>query len=173
MNARDLLVDAAHRPVEGARQVLAGIDLATLHTQPGGTGNTIAWLLWHAARQADVQLAHLTAGEQLWTTQRWAGRLGVARGPESFGFGDSPEAVAGLRVSDAQALGDHLEAVLGALAAYAATLTDEALDDVVDTRWDPPTTRGVRLVSIIDDAAVHVGQAAYARGLIEGWRIGY
>lgn len=32
--------------------------------------------------------------------------------------------------------------------------------------WDPPVTMGVRLVSIVDDDAQHIGQAAYVRGLL-------
>jgi hypothetical protein len=43
-------------------------------------------------------------------------------------------------------------------------LTEADLDQVIDENWDPPVTRGVRLVSIIDDAAQHVGQAAYVAG---------
>ena len=41
------------------------------------------------------------------------------------------------------------------------------LGRIVDERWDPPVTLGVRLVSIINDDDQHVGQAAYARGLLE------
>ena len=41
-----------------------------------------------------------------------------------------------------------------------------ALDEVVDRSWDPPVTRAARLVSIIDDAAQHSGQAVYARRLL-------
>ena len=37
---------------------------------------------------------------------------------------------------------------------------------VVDERWTPPVTASARLVSIIDDAAQHLGQAAYIRGLV-------
>ena len=44
---------------------------------------------------------------------------------------------------------------------------------MIDTKWNPPVTRGVRLVSIIDDAVTHLGQAAYARGQIEEWSIGF
>ena len=40
------------------------------------------------------------------------------------------------------------------------------LDRVVDRRWDPPVTMGVRLVSIADDCLEHIGQAAYVRGLL-------
>ncbi len=44
--------------------------------------------------------------------------------------------------------------------------TADGLDKVVDRRWDPPVTMGVRLVSIADDCLQHVGQAAYVRGLL-------
>jgi hypothetical protein len=37
---------------------------------------------------------------------------------------------------------------------------------VVDRRWTPPVTLGVRLVSVADDCLQHVGQAAYVRGLL-------
>ena len=42
--------------------------------------------------------------------------------------------------------------------------TPDDLDRVVDRRWDPPVTLGVRLVSIADDSLQHAGQAAYVRG---------
>ena len=45
-------------------------------------------------------------------------------------------------------------------------LSPDDLDRVVDRRWDPPVTLGVRLVSIADDCLQHVGQAAYVRGLL-------
>ena len=44
------------------------------------------------------------------------------------------------------------------------------MDRVIDTRWDPPVTVGVRLVSVVNDCTQHVGQAAYVRGLIENRR---
>ena len=45
-------------------------------------------------------------------------------------------------------------------------VTPADLDRIVDERWDPPVTLGVRLVSIADDDIQHAGQAAYARGLL-------
>ena len=45
-------------------------------------------------------------------------------------------------------------------------VTDDDLDRVVDTRWTPPVTLGVRLVSVLDDDMQHVGQAAYVRGIL-------
>jgi hypothetical protein len=46
---------------------------------------------------------------------------------------------------------------------YVAGVTAEELVRVVDENWDPPVTASVRLVSIIDDCAQHLGQAAYIR----------
>ena len=39
-------------------------------------------------------------------------------------------------------------------------------ETIVDQRWDPPVTMGVRLVSIAGDGLQHAGQAAYVRGLL-------
>jgi len=49
---------------------------------------------------------------------------------------------------------------------YVAGLTDADLDRIVDRRWDPPVTLGVRLVSVIADGLQHSGQAAFVRGVI-------
>jgi hypothetical protein len=40
------------------------------------------------------------------------------------------------------------------------------LDRVVDRRWDPPVTLGVRLLSVVEDEFQHIGQAAFVRGLV-------
>ena len=45
-------------------------------------------------------------------------------------------------------------------------LRETDLDRIVDKRWDPPVTLGVRLISIADDCLQHAGQAAYLRGLL-------
>lgn len=173
MNHTTFLIDAARRPVSSAAQVLRGIDREVLHACPGGRGNSVAWLVWHAARQMDAQLASLTGRTQIWTAAGWADRLGVPRGPGEIGFGDTPEQAAALTVSDPDLLLVYLTDVVDALVAAVSGWSADDLDVVVDTAWDPPVTRGVRLVSLIDDAVAHLGQAAYARGLVEGWTIGY
>ena len=50
---------------------------------------------------------------------------------------------------------------------FLATVTAKDLDRVVDTRWNPPVTLGVRLVSIADDEIQHAGQANYVRGILD------
>ena len=48
--------------------------------------------------------------------------------------------------------------------AYIATVTTDELARIVDENWTPPVTASVRLVSILDDCAQHLGQAAYLEG---------
>lgn len=170
MSAQDLMADAVKRPVEAAEGALEGVSADTLNHMPQGTRNSMAWLVWHAARQQDAQIAQLCGAEQVWTAEGWCNTFDLDRSCDDFGFGDGPEDVARVRVSDPGMLLGYLRAVACATGEYLRSLDDAALDEVIDDSWDPPVTRGMRIVSTIDDAAQHVGQAAYVRGLVEdGW----
>ena len=82
--------------------------------------------------------------------------------------------VAELRVDDLSHLRAYLAAVVERTGDYVRGLSDEDLTEVIDSSWDPPVTRGTRLISVVDDATQHLGQAAYARTLVQGgWSIGY
>lgn len=172
--AQQLLEDLARRPADTARLVLDGLGLQEAHTQPDGTHNSIVWLIWHAARQEDLQVAQLSGREQVWSAGRWGQRLGIDRGAEDFGFGDSAQDVGAVTTSSLEQLAAYLTAVTEESARYAASLSDDELTEVIDDSYDPPVTRGVRLISTFEDASTHVGQAAYARSLVEsGWTIGF
>ncbi|MFE7629705.1 DinB family protein [Kocuria sp. NPDC057446] len=168
MTPQELFEDAARRPSEVAEHVLRGITPEVLHAMPGGTANSVAWLVWHAARQQDVQVAQLAGTAEVWTTEGWSGRLDLDVPDSAMGFGDGPEDVARIRVTSPDLLRGYLDAVVERTVAYVHGLTDAELDDVVDRSWTPPVTRGARLVSTVDDAAQHLGQAAYVRGLLDG-----
>ena len=51
---------------------------------------------------------------------------------------------------------------------YLDGITAAQLDDVIDEDWDPPVTRGARVVSVVDDAIQHLAQANYALGMPAG-----
>ena len=96
----------------------------------------------------------------------WADRFGLDLPTESMGFGHSASDVDKVRVSDLSLLRGYLDAAAAATAGYLSGIAEEDLDEIIDEQWDPPVTRGARLVSVIDDAAQHAGQAAYVRGLL-------
>ena len=173
MDAREILTDAAQRPIESTHQVLKGISTDAVNRMPDDAHSSIAWLIWHSGRQMDAQLARLSGGSQGWTDAGWAERFGLDRPTDDMGFGDGPADVAKVQVQDPSLLTGYLEATVDALVSYISNLTDTDLDDVIGHFGGSPVTRGVRIVSMIDDAVAHVAQAAYLRGLLENWRIGY
>jgi hypothetical protein len=172
MDAREILIDAAQRPVESAHQVLKGISTDVVNQMPDDTHSSIAWLIWHSGRQMDSQLARLSGGAQVWAEAGWVERFALDRPAKDMGFGDQPADVAKVQVEDPALLSGYLEAVVDALVSYITSLSDADLDDVVG-HMPGPVFRGVRIVSLVLDAVAHVNQAAYLRGLLEGWKIGY
>ena len=134
---------------------------------PAPGANTVGWLVWHLARVQDDHIAEVAGGPQVWQDGDWARRFGLTPGPTETGYGWSADQVAGLRAESGEALVAYYDAVAERTDAFLATLTDADLDRVVDERWDPPVTLGVRLASVVDDDLEHVGQAAYVRGLLK------
>ena len=160
--ARELLRDAFTRLIEHVDDLTDGLTDAVSFHRPTPTANSIAWLIWHSARIQDVQLADIAGLEQVWTG--WVDRFALDLPPDAHGYGHTPEEVGKVR-APAQLLTGYYHAVHRMTLSYLATVTTEELDRVVDRNWDPPVTAGVRLVSIIDDCAQHLGQAAYVRGI--------
>ena len=70
--------------------------------------------------------------------------------------------------ADADLLAEYYDATHRRSLDYLAGLGPDDLDRIVDDRWDPPVTLGVRLVSVVNDDTQHVGQAAYVKGLLGG-----
>jgi hypothetical protein len=168
MDVAALLTDLFDRIPPLGRRAVAGLAPERLATSPGPGANTIAWLVWHTARGQDAQVAPLVPGDQLWAAGDWAGRMGLPADPADTGFAHRPDQVAAVRPPDGDVLVDYLDAVAARTRGYLAGLTAADLDLVVDDRWDPPVTLGVRLVSIAGDCLQHAGQAAYVRGLLDG-----
>lgn len=163
MNINEILSGMAHRPIDAARN-LPALTAEQLNAHPGGHPNSVAWLLWHTGREVDIQLAALSGREQLW--HRYRDRFDLGEAGDGMGYGHTPAQAQAIRVDDQQLLLEYVDASLTALGDYAAHLGAEEFDEIVDRRWTPEVTRGVRLVSILDDAIAHVGQAAYAAGAV-------
>jgi hypothetical protein len=149
-----------------AKEAVDGLDAAQLAAAPGEGANTIGWLIWHLTRIQDHHIAELVDQEQLWVAGDWPARIGLAPNPNDTGYGHTAAQVAAVRPPNGVVLIDYLAAVSSRTRTFLASLTPTDLDRIVDRRWDPPVTLGVRLVSVADDCLQHVGQAAYVRGLL-------
>jgi uncharacterized damage-inducible protein DinB len=165
MNEADLLVDALGRVRESVHSVVEGLTEEQLAYRVDGRSNSIAWLVWHLTRVQDDHIAHVAGIDQVWTSAGWYDRFGLPFNASEHGYGQSSEAVAAVHASAELLVGYH-DAVHEQSVSYVRTLSGADLDRVVDERWDPPVTLGVRLVSVVDDDTQHVGQAAFVRGLL-------
>ena len=166
MDVSALLIESFGRIPDLVRDAVDGLSAADLARPPAEGANTIGWLTWHLTRVQDHHVSELLEEEQVWVGGDWAGRFGLEPDADETGYGHTPEEVLRVRPDDAEAVTGYLDAVWDRTRHYLEDLVPEELDEVVDERWDPPVTLGVRLVSVVDDCAQHAGQAAYARGLM-------
>jgi uncharacterized damage-inducible protein DinB len=93
-------------------------------------------------------------------------RFALPYAPGAMGYGQSAEDVAAFRLEDPKLLTGYYQAVHEVTIELVDSLSEDDLARVIDARWDPPVTLAVRLVSVVDDAAQHIGQAAYVKGLL-------
>jgi uncharacterized damage-inducible protein DinB len=170
MDCRDLILDGLTRVDEGLRMTLDGLSADQLAARPQETANSIAWLAWHLTRVQDDHVSELAGRPQAWVVDAWHARFDRPADPHDTGFGHGPTEVAGIRPDGPDALLAYHQVVHRRSVDYLKGVSCEAMDRVIDTRWNPPVTVGVRLVSVVDDCAQHVGQMAYVRGLLEGRR---
>ncbi|MCB0932134.1 MAG: mycothiol transferase [Mycobacterium sp.] len=169
--AREILRDAFTRLIEHVDDLTDGLTDEVSFFRPTGEANSICWLIWHSARIQDVQVAHITGIEQVWISRGWVDRFALDLPRDAHGYGHTAEDVGKVR-APAELLARYYHSVHKMTLEYVAGVTAEELARVVDENWSPPVTASVRLVSIIDDCAQHLGQAAYVRGLAGGLALG-
>ncbi|WP_199254056.1 mycothiol transferase [Mycolicibacterium mengxianglii] len=161
---QDLLRDAFTRLIEHVDELVDGLDDAVSTYRPTPDANTIAWLIWHSARVQDAQVAPIAGVEQVWTNDGWVDLFCLDLPRDDTGYGHSPADVAKVHAS-AEHLAGYYRGVHAMTLDYLSGVDADELERVVDENWDPPVTASVRLVSVIDDCAQHLGQAAYLRGI--------
>ncbi len=166
MDVPALLLEIYGRIPALAESAVDGLTADQLAEAPAPGANTIGWLIWHLTRVQDHHVAELMETDQIWTTGDWAERFGLDPDPNNTGYGHDPEQVLAVRPETPEALLAYLDAVHQRTCGLLEGLSSGDLDQVVDRRWDPAVTMGVRLVSIADDCMQHAGQAAYVRGIL-------
>ena len=164
MRVGDLLTDAFERVRDAVHDVVDGTTAEVLAVRPDDEANSVAWLVWHLTRVQDDHVA--AAGtEQVWLSG-WEQRFGLPLDPHDTGYGHRPDQVGAVK-GEAEMLTGYFDVVHQATVDFVSRLAEDDLERVVDERFDPPVTLGVRLVSVLADDLQHVGQAAYVLGLVK------
>ena len=164
MTSAELLTDAFGRVRETVHEAVEGLSAGQLTARLDEDANSIAWLCWHLARVQDDHLAGAFGVEQVWPG--WADRWGLPFGPGATGYGHGSRQVAQVLVPAGDLLTGYHDAVHAQTIGLVAGVTDADLSRIVDERWNPPVTLGVRLVSVISDCLQHAGQAVFIRGIL-------
>ncbi|MGN2637229.1 mycothiol transferase [Nocardia takedensis] len=166
MTSAELLTDAFDRIRQNVHDAVEGLSERELSTVVEPGTNTVAWLLWHLTRVQDDHVAEVAGHQQTWTADGWASRFELSLPESDTGYGHGPREVAALDGVSADLLLGYHDATHARTLDYVRGLTDADLPRVVDQRWDPPVTLGVRLISVVDDDIQHSGQAALLRGIL-------
>lgn len=164
MKTSDILLDAFGRVNDRVHRICDEATPEDLMYRVDPEANTIAWLLWHTSRVIDGQVMEIAGEDQVWSAKGWSGRFDLPFDESATGYGHSTTEVGHVKAS-ADLLVGYADAAHVAVARYLGGVDDAELDRIVDDRWEPPVTAGVRLVSCIGDGLQHVGQAAYILGV--------
>jgi len=167
LTSAELLADAFSRVTDVVHEAVEGLDADRLNFRIAGRTNSIAWLVWHLTRVQDDHVADVAGTEQEWTAGGWVSRFDLSLPRMSTGYGHNDADVDAVKVDGPELLLGYYDAVAATTRRYVEGLVDVDLDRVVDERWDPPVTLGVRLISVIGDDLQHAGQAAYLRGALQ------
>lgn len=166
MDETAVLIEVFGRIDGHVAAVLDGLGTDDLAWRPDDGANPIGWLLWHLSRVIDTQVAEVADVDQVWVSGEWARGFGLDPDPTDSGYGHDEAQVASVRPRDPGIVGAYHTRVSEMTRDFLGGLDPAELDRIVDERWNPPVTLGVRLVSVADDAIQHAGQAAYVKGLL-------
>lgn len=168
MKITQLSIDTLLRAQERFVETLDQMTVAEANTMPMPLIKSVTWLIWHTARELDYQISGLNQTEPLWLSAGWTEKFALDLPDDTEDWRHTPEEAAKVVVSDKQLLLDYLTASIDFSIGYLTSLEEARLADIVDESWTPAVTRQVRLVSAIDDAVMHSGQAVYTRRLVIG-----
>jgi hypothetical protein len=162
----ELLTDAFERIRDLGHSAVDDLTADQLNHQISRDANSVGWLIWHLIRIQDDHVAEVAGTQQRWTAAGWAERFDLPFGHAATGYGHSAEQVRQVKIASADLLTGYLDDVTQATLAYLEAVNESDLDRVIDSSYDPPVTLGIRLLSVVGDDLQHVGQAAFARGII-------
>lgn len=168
MQIAELSIETLLRAKERFEDTLEQMNVAEANKMPAPLIKSVTWLTWHTARELDFQISDLNNSQALWFKKGFGEQFNLSLPDDTEDWHHTPQEAAKVVVKDKALLLNYLAASVDFTVAYLQSINEESLQDIVDTNWNPPVTRQVRIVSAIDDAIMHSGQAVYTRRLVIG-----
>lgn len=119
----------------------------------------------------DLQISDLKGEESLWIPDGWTEKFNLPLSDGTLDFKHTPEEAEKVKINDKDLLVDYLDAAIKLAKDYLSHLDESILDEIIDESYTPAVTRQTRIVSIIDDAVMHSGQAIYTRRTVIGKKL--
>ncbi len=108
---------------EWMREAVSDLTVEEWNTVPGGNGNSIAFLFWHAVRTEDNILRFILQGRApIWNEGNWHERLSLP--PRVQGTGMSTQEAQAFRINDPELFLVYAEEVWREYETYLAGITD-------------------------------------------------
>lgn len=168
MKSTQLLIETLARGQERLEDTLDQMTIEEANTMPAPLIKSVTWLIWHTARELDLQISGLNGSEPLWLSEGWSEKFSLDLPNDTEDWRHTPEEAKKVVVKEKELMLGYLSASVDLTNVYLDSLKEDQLDEVIDTNWTPPVTRQVRIISAIDDAVMHSGQAVYTRRLVIG-----
>ena len=167
---QQFIIELFERISQELERVLEGLTDDDLNLQPRPDCNSIGWLAWHLTRSHDRNMSEIAGEEQLWIKDKWHLKFNRAPDPNETGVHHSPEEATAFRSPDSATVLEYHRAVVERIKDY----IDSRLSETELERESHSPTLGTnrpvqaRLAGVISEGFQHVGQVAYARGLLKG-----
>ena len=155
-------------------RALDGLSIEQLKKQPAGPeSNPIGWLAFHLIRVHDNNFSNLLGREPIWITEKWYERFGLPSETGSLG-GSTLDQVRAFEPASAEVFSAYWEAARAYSREFLLALKDDEIDNPTPPRpgsATPPETYKETIARATSDTSQHIGQIAYARGLVDkhGW----
>jgi uncharacterized damage-inducible protein DinB len=163
---KDAIKNGMTEYLDELKQKIYGLTDAELRWQANLDANSIQWLVWHMARVEDSWINNnIAGGESVWDAGGWAAKTGITY--DNSGYGQSSDDVRAMPDVSMPDLVQYYEDVRSAAFKVIDGTNDEDMDNVF-TRGGRSVTWSWILGHVLVEESQHLGQVAFARGLIRG-----
>ena len=149
-----------------------------MHWRPDAESNSIAFLIWHAARVEDRLAQRFARGEpEVWLRDGWHARMGIPEGDTGVNY--TLEQVDAFPAVSRDTLVEYFDAIREETLPYVRALTAADFDLVPDRTPFPEFAASARYFrgrsvggifrQLIGEQDQHLGQIAFIRGLKRGF----
>ncbi len=171
MNWQELIMDLFDRIAARIAQVLDGLTDEELNLQPAPDAGSIGFLTWMLTRCHDRDVSEMMGKQQLWISESWFAVFSMNPDPRETGYNYALEQMSRFRAPDSVTIMKYHHDVLERMREYLGSNLSEVI--LEDESYSPTFNRSIpvyrRLSGLINDGFQYAGQAAYVRGLLQGY----